>query len=81
LRTFSDDNPGFVVVNDLSAGTSDAIDSEIKRLLQDSYERARVILKTNTKELKSLADALIKYETLDAEEVKEVLEGRLPERR
>jgi len=41
-----------------------------------------VILKTNAKELKLLAEALVKYETLDADEVKEVMEGHgLPKRR
>jgi len=81
IRTFEDDNSGLVVVNELAASTSEAIDSEIKKLLQESYERAKNILKTFNREHKLIAEALVKYETLDAEEVKEVLEGRLPNRR
>jgi len=36
IRTFEDDNSGLVVVNELAASTSEAIDSEIKKLLQVS---------------------------------------------
>jgi ATP-dependent metalloprotease len=82
IRTFDEDNSGLVVVNDrLSASTSENIDMEIKRILQESYERARVILKTYAKEHKLLADALLKYETLDADEARGVMEGKLPSRR
>lgn len=44
--------------------------------LQDSYERAKNILKTYSKEHKKLADALLRYETLDAKEIQMVLEGK-----
>ena len=52
------------------------IDEEVKTILDDSYKRAQTVLKTHRKELDALAEALINYETLDAEEVKAVLEGR-----
>ena len=52
------------------------IDEEVKTILDDSYKRAHTVLKTRRKELDALAEALINYETLDAEEVKAVLEGR-----
>jgi ATP-dependent metalloprotease len=44
--------------------------------LQESYERARTVLKTHQSELKQLAQALLKYETLDVTEVKAIIEGR-----
>lgn len=43
---------------------------------QDSYERAKKLLKTYSKEHKKLADALLTYETLDAKEIQMVLEGK-----
>ncbi|XP_074107290.1 ATP-dependent zinc metalloprotease YME1L isoform X1 [Cotesia typhae] len=58
---------------ELSPNTAEIIDSEVKRLLQESYDRAKSILKTHAKEHKLLAEALLKYETLDAEEVKDLL--------
>lgn len=45
-------------------------------LFQDSYERAKHILKTHAKEHKNLAEALLTYETLDAKEIQIVLEGK-----
>lgn len=44
--------------------------------MQDSYERAKSILKTYSKEHKKLADALLTHETLDAKEIQMVLEGK-----
>ncbi|CAG2166289.1 unnamed protein product, partial [Oppiella nova] len=73
VRTFEDDHNSLVVVNDLAVSTTENIDSEIKKLLQDSYERAKTILKTHSREHKLIAEALLKYETLNAEEVNNIL--------
>lgn len=54
------------------------IDAEIKKILTDSYERAKLILKNHAKEHKALAEALLKYETLDAEDIKAILTGDVP---
>lgn len=43
---------------------------------QEAYTRAKAILYKRSKEHKRLAEALLKYETLDAEEVKLVIQGR-----
>lgn len=40
---------------------------------QESYERAKAILKAHSKEHKLLAEALLKYETLDIEDIKSIL--------
>ncbi|CAF1585883.1 unnamed protein product [Rotaria magnacalcarata] len=67
---------GFVRVNDISPSMQEVIDLEIKRLMQESYDRAKTLLKQHSHELKILAEALLHYETLSAEEVKALLEGR-----
>ena len=46
--------------------------------MQESYERAKAILKQHSKEHKMLAEALLKYETLDIEDVKVIMQGRMP---
>uniref|UniRef100_A0A8C2J0T1 ATP-dependent zinc metalloprotease YME1L1 n=1 Tax=Cyprinus carpio TaxID=7962 RepID=A0A8C2J0T1_CYPCA len=56
--------------------TQAAIENEVRILLRDSYERAKVILKSRAKEHKNLAEALLQYETLDAKEIQLVLEGK-----
>lgn len=59
----------------LSPSTVEGVDNEIKKILNDSYERAKAILKQHAKEHKALAEALLKYETLDAEDIKAILGG------
>lgn len=51
------------------------MDTEIKKILSDSYERAKNILRLHAKEHKALAEALLKYETLDADDIKAILGG------
>ncbi|KAK6624075.1 ATP-dependent zinc metalloprotease yme1l [Polyplax serrata] len=75
LRTLDDGERSTIVVNELGQTLSEAIDAEIKRLLQESYERAKSILKAHAKEHKLLAEALIRYETLDADDIKSILRG------
>uniref|UniRef100_A0A3B5QSR6 ATP-dependent zinc metalloprotease YME1L1 n=1 Tax=Xiphophorus maculatus TaxID=8083 RepID=A0A3B5QSR6_XIPMA len=59
-----------------SPETQAAIEHEVRALLKESYDRAKNILKTYSKEHKKLADALLTYETLDAREIQMVLEGK-----
>lgn len=56
--------------------SSEAIDAEISWLLQESYKRAKTIIKNYSRELKLLVEALLKYETLDADDVKAILMER-----
>lgn len=65
----------------LSAETKATIESEVRRFLTEGETRARVLLKERRKELDLLAQALIKYETLNKEEVEKVLRGEsLPDK-
>ncbi|WAR04518.1 YMEL1-like protein [Mya arenaria] len=48
---------------------------------KEAYERAMNILKSHQTELKRLAEALMKYETLDADEIKAIIEGKSITRR
>ena len=52
-----------------STSTQDKIDAEVKRLLVDSYNRAKSVLVTHRRELDRLAKALIEHETLTGKEV------------
>uniref|UniRef100_A0A8C2XAS4 ATP-dependent zinc metalloprotease YME1L1 n=1 Tax=Cyclopterus lumpus TaxID=8103 RepID=A0A8C2XAS4_CYCLU len=70
---------GVMTYTDMTAQspeTQAAVEHEVRVLLKESYERAKVLLKSHTKEHKDLADALLMYETLDAKEIKLVLEGK-----
>ena len=60
----------------MSEETARLVDSEIKRLVTDAHAEAEKILKENDNELEILAQALMEYETLTGEEIKEVLAGK-----
>uniref|UniRef100_A0A2P2JQZ5 ATP-dependent peptidase n=1 Tax=Rhizophora mucronata TaxID=61149 RepID=A0A2P2JQZ5_RHIMU len=59
------------------------IDAEVVKILREAYDRVRALLKKHEKALHALANALLEYETLTAEEIKRIInprgEGRLPE--
>ncbi|MDF1700293.1 MAG: ATP-dependent zinc metalloprotease FtsH [Planctomycetota bacterium] len=58
-----------------SEETAQLIDDEVKRLLVDAHKSARDTLESNLDALHAVAKALLKYETLDAEEVGAVMRG------
>ncbi|XP_065367397.1 ATP-dependent zinc metalloprotease YME1L isoform X2 [Calliphora vicina] len=72
LRTI-ESSKGMFPNEALGPNTVEAVDAEIKRILSDSYERAKAILRKHAKEHKALAEALLKYETLDAEDIKAIM--------
>lgn len=65
----------------LSSETKQKIEDEVRRFLDEGQARARELLRTKRKELDMLAQALIKYETLNKDEMEKVVRGeRLPEK-
>lgn len=58
-----------------SERTAEKIDAEIRKLIDEAYLAARYLISENKEKLKAIADALLKYETLDASEVKQILDG------
>lgn len=74
LRTL-DQTRGTLSPEVLAPTTNELVDGEIKKILSDSYERAKAILKSHSREHKALAEALLKYETLDADDVKAIMNG------
>ncbi|HYX73543.1 MAG TPA: ATP-dependent zinc metalloprotease FtsH [Steroidobacteraceae bacterium] len=58
--------------------TAHAIDEEVRRVIEGNYQRARQILTTSLEKLHAMADALMKYETIDEEQLKDIMAGRTP---
>ena len=58
--------------------TSNKIDVEIKKIIDDSYKKAMKILKDNLDKLHVMADALIKYETIDSDQIDDIMAGAKP---
>lgn len=64
-----------------SEETAALIDSEVRRILDESYELATKTLKDYHDQLEALAQALLEYETLTGDEIKELLEHGKIERK
>jgi len=62
----------------VSDETAHLIDGEVRDIVDRNYERARTILETNIDKLHLMADALVKYETLDTEQIDDIMQGRSP---
>ena len=75
------DNPVFVGMQtnqekDYSDSTAREIDNEVKKIVTDGHKKALELLNKHKDTLKSLAGALLKYETIDGEEVNMLIEGK-----
>ena len=62
----------------VSDETAHIIDEEIRFIIDRNYKRAERILSDNTDRLGLMAKALIKYETIDAEQIKDIMAGKDP---
>ena len=60
---------------DYSEKTAEVIDSEVKKLTAQAYKSAKDLIEANKDKLERIAKALLRYETLDADDVKVILDG------
>ena len=58
--------------------TAHVIDEEVRRVIDSNYQRAYKILQSNMDKLQSMSEALMKYETIDEEQIRDIMEGRAP---
>jgi len=65
----------FPGAKDYSEKTAEEIDQEVRRITSEAYEKAEKLINTHKGKLDKIAEALLKYETLDADDVKLILEG------
>ncbi|MGH8279552.1 MAG: ATP-dependent zinc metalloprotease FtsH [Gammaproteobacteria bacterium] len=62
----------------ISGDTQHAIDVEVRTLVDRNYQRARQLLQVNMQKLHSMAEALIKYETIDSGQIDDIMNGKQP---
>ena len=62
----------------VSDETAQAIDSEIRAIIDKNYQRSVDILKEHEDKLHLMADALMKYETIDVGQIDAIMEGKEP---
>ena len=62
----------------ISDETTHLIDEEIRSIVDRNYTRAEKLLKTNIDKLHMMANALMKYETIDSDQIKDIMQGKEP---
>jgi len=62
----------------VSEATAQKIDAEVRRLVDEGYQTARRILTDNNEAFVTVAEALLEYETLTGDEIRDLLNGKRP---
>jgi cell division protease FtsH len=63
---------------EFSDKTAQRIDEEVSRIVSENYQKAKEILVSKLEILHTMAAALIKYETIDTEQIKQIMQGHEP---
>ena len=63
---------------EVSDVTARAIDAEVKGVIERNYERARSLLEEHDQILHRMAEALLQYETLDKDQIEDIMNGKPP---
>jgi len=62
----------------VSEATMQKVDSEIRRIIDKQYAVARKLLEDNRDKVEAMAAALLEFETLDAEQISDIMSGKPP---
>ena len=62
----------------VSEATMQQVDAEIRRIINDQYTLARKLIEDNSAKVEAMAKALMEWETIDADQVNDIMEGRPP---
>jgi cell division protease FtsH len=60
----------------ISGETAKLIDQEVRRIIDECYATAQQLLKDNRDKLDLMAQALMKYETIDADQIQDIMTGK-----
>ena len=63
----------------VSSATAKVIDLEVKQIIDRNYQRARTILEGRLDTLHAMADALIRFETIDKAQIAKIMKGEEPD--
>ncbi len=63
---------------EVSDSTSHDIDQEVRTIIERNYLRTKTILTSNMDKLHLMAEALMKYETIDEKQIKQIMQGQAP---
>ncbi|MGB7399284.1 ATP-dependent zinc metalloprotease FtsH [Castellaniella sp.] len=62
----------------VSESTMQKVDAEIRSIIDEQYQVARNLIESNQDKMHAMAKALLEWETIDAEQINDIMEGRPP---
>ena len=62
----------------MSEQTMQAVDREIRRIIDEQYKVARGLIEHNKDKIHAMANALLEWETIDAEQIDDIMDGKPP---
>ena len=64
--------------NNVSETTMQKVDAEVRRIIDQQYKVARTLIEDNKDKMHAMAKALIEWETIDAEQIDDIIAGKVP---
>ena len=64
--------------NNVSETTMQKVDAEVRRIIDQQYDVARKLIEDNKEKMHAMAKALIEWETIDAEQIDDIIAGKEP---
>jgi len=62
----------------VSEATMQKVDQEIRRIIDEQYNIARKLIEDNSDKMHVMANALLEWETIDADQIEDIMQGREP---
>jgi cell division protease FtsH len=62
----------------MSEQTMEKVDSEVRRIIDEQYALARNLIEENSDKMHAMAKALLEWETIDSEQLDDIMAGRAP---
>jgi cell division protease FtsH len=78
VDTEQDGYMGKMSAKSVSEATQQKVDGEIRRILDEQYALARRLIETNRDKLDAMAKALLEWETIDADQINDIMAGQPP---
>ncbi|MEG3064271.1 MAG: cell division protein FtsH, partial [Comamonas sp.] len=64
--------------NNVSEQTMQKVDEEVRRIIDEQYALARKLIEDNSDKMHAMAKAMLEWETIDAEQLDDIMAGRAP---
>jgi cell division protease FtsH len=62
----------------ISEETMRKVDAEVRKIIDEQYARARQLIEEHSDKMHAMAKALLEWETIDGEQVEDIMQGRPP---